>query len=61
MNEIIDYVINNWFMIITTMVTGSSVIAKVTGNVTASLKIAQIQKVVDFIAMSSAPTEHKPN
>ena len=54
----VEWVIENWLVIVTTAITAASVIAKATPNTTDNQVIAIIQKIVDAIAMSSAPTKH---
>jgi len=44
-------------VIITTIISVASVIAKVTPNQTDNQYVAMAQKVVDALAMSSAPTK----
>ena len=48
----------NPVLLVTSCISIASAIAKATKNTTLSKKIATVQKVVDFIAMSSTPTKH---
>jgi len=52
-----EYLQENWMVIITTIISVASVIAKVTPNQTDNQYVAMAQKVVDALAMSSAPTK----
>ena len=56
------WVINNWETILlaaTGIVTGASVIAKLTPSETDDKWLAKILKVVDMLAINNKPTEQK--
>lgn len=55
---IFDFIKEYWY-ILPTVIAVASIIAKATPNQTDDKFVAVLQKIIDTIALSSAPTKHK--
>jgi len=56
--EFLNWITEHSIAVLTSLVTVASIVARITPNQTDNIAIANLQKVVDIVAMSSKPTEH---